>query len=80
VSIIGNDFHNIKSYLRNNILSGTPGHKGYSEKALTVLETARLSVKHKKLNVFVHTQKKNFCQLYWKNEGMEECCQRYNMS
>jgi hypothetical protein len=72
VSIIGNHFQTTKSYLRNNILSGTPGHKGYSEKALTILETSRLSVKDKKLNVFVHTQKKNFSELYWKNEGMEE--------
>lgn len=41
-------FHTTKSYLRNNILCGTPGHKGHSEKALTVLETARISVKDKK--------------------------------
>jgi hypothetical protein len=66
VSIIGNHFHTTKSYLGNNILSGTPGHKGYSEKALTVLETARLSVKDKKFNVFVHTQKKKLYELYWK--------------
>jgi sulfate adenylyltransferase subunit 1 (EFTu-like GTPase family) len=76
VSIIGNHFHTAKSYLRNNILAGTPGHKGYSEKTLTVLETARLCFKDKKLNVFVHTQKKDFCELYWKKEGMEQCCQR----
>jgi hypothetical protein len=63
VSITGNHFRTTKSYLWNNILSGTSDHKGYSEKALTVLETARLSVKDKKLKVFLHTQKKNFCEL-----------------
>jgi hypothetical protein len=80
VSIIGNHFHTTKSYLRNNILSGTPGHKEYGKKALTVLETARLSVKDKKIKVFVYTQKKDFCELYWKNEGMEECCQRWDIA
>jgi hypothetical protein len=69
----------MKSYLRNNILSGTPVHKGYREKALTILETGRLSAKDKKMNVYVHTQKKNFCELYGKNEGMEQCCQRQDM-
>jgi hypothetical protein len=56
VSIIGNHFHTISSYLRNNNLFGTPGHKGYSEKAPTILETERLSAKDKKKNVYVHTQ------------------------
>jgi hypothetical protein len=46
--------------MRNNILSGTPGHKGYSEKTLTILETGKLSAKDKKVKVYVHTQKKNF--------------------
>ena len=47
-------------------------------KVLTVLEIARLS-KDKKANVFVQTQKKSFCVFYWKNEGMEESCQRCDM-
>jgi hypothetical protein len=56
--------HPTKSYLRNNILSGTPGHKGYSEKAVTIFEIARLSLREK-LDAFVHTQNKNFCVFYW---------------
>lgn len=54
MSIIDYHFHTTKSYLRNNILSEQPGHKGYSEKALTVLETERLSVKDKKW--YTHTR------------------------
>jgi Mn2+/Fe2+ NRAMP family transporter len=71
--------HPTKSYLRNNILSGTPGHQGYSEKAVTVFEIVRLSLKQKSGCICTYTKEEFLCVLLkkmeeWKNVVSDEIC------